>query len=641
MNELTVSGCAATAIRRFYCYRRAGLLFLALSGLLVGTHGNVVPALAQSQPTAPQPASTPATTPGQKPEVKKETATALTGTIKGRVVSDDGRPLTNASVTATTNTGSPRAAGVDSEGRFVFDELPAAVYVILATAPGYIDPSVATGEPSQWPRHLIGAQLRITLIKGGVITGTVTDSRGEAVVGVPVKATLANGPGSSILNFVGGGGSSESNDRGVYRIYGLLPGQYTVSAGGGREFGQFGANGFDLDVPTYFPSSTRDTAIPVSVRSGDATTGIDIKYRGSEGHSISGVVLGTIEAGAGAVSGTVSFNPVTVLLSHAGTISVLSIAIASVADERRAFSFNGIADGEYDVLASFASGPNESALVGTKRVTVRGGDVTGIELRLAPLSSIAGTIMLDAIKPEDKCDKRGSQLVETDIEAPRDDRKKSGSQALTGLFAGFGLAVNDKGEFAIRNLEAGRYRLEIKLPTESWYVRAINLTAAPPQPSSSGPPSEAIPNQRNTWQGVLTLKVGERISGVSIEVGQDAASLCGRVAVTPEGTAIPAGLRVHLVTADREQANNILRYDETLVNRDGSFAFTNIAPGRYFVVSRVEPGAETEPASPRPSAWDPTARTKLRRDAEAANTLVELKPCQRLVDYALTIKAGQ
>ena len=189
---------------------------------------------------------------------------------------------------------------MDSEGRFVFDEMPAAVYVILATAPGYIDPSLAMGEPSQWPRHLIGAQVRITMIKGGVITGTVTNSRGEAVVGVPVHATLANGPPASFVNFVSGGGISESDDRGVYRIYGLLPGQYTVSAGGGGQFGQFSSNGFDLDVPTYYPSSTRDTAIPVSVRSGDATTGIDIKYRGLEGHSISGVVLGKIESASAA-----------------------------------------------------------------------------------------------------------------------------------------------------------------------------------------------------------------------------------------------------------------------------------------------------------------------------------------------------
>ena len=643
MNKPIASRDAAIATRRLDLHRRAGALFLTLSGLLIATDGYITPAAAQSQSTAPRPsptpAATPATMPGQKPGVNQGTATIVTGTIKGRVVSDDGRPLTNATVMAaqtTTNTGAPKATRVDSEGRFVFNEIPAAVYVVFATAPGYIDPTLAIGEQSQWPRHLIGSQLKITMIKGGVITGSVTNSRGEAVVGVPVNATRAKGPPSPFIGFLSGGGISESDDRGVYRIYGLPPGQYTVSAGGGGQFGQFSSNGFDLDVPTYYPSSTRDTAVPVSVRSGDATTGIDIKYRGLEGHSISGVVLGTIEASA-------PLGAVTVLLSPAEGTSVLAMTIASVADERRNFGFDGIGDGEYDVLASFLSGPNESALLGTKRVTVRGGDVTGIELRLAPLSSIAGTIVLDAIKPEDKCDKRESQLIETIVDAPRDDRKKSRSQAMTVWFTGFGGSVNEKGEFALRNLEAGRYRLEIKLPTESWYVRAINLTGAPSQPaaqpSTSGAPSGANPNLRNMWQGIVTLKPGERMSGVSIEVSQDAASLRGRVA-TSEGTRIPAGLRVHLIPTDREQANNVLRYSATSVNSDSSFKFTNIAPGRYFIVSRVEPPAESDGAA-RPAAWDPAARAKLRREAEAVKTEVELKPCQAVMDYSLKPPAGQ
>lgn len=642
MNKLNASSGAVIATRRFDFHRLARVLFLTLSGLFIAAYGNVAPAAAQSQPAAPQPSSTPAATPAlvpaEKPALNKGTAPPVTGTIKGRVVSDDGRPLTNANVMAaqTTNSGMSKASRVDSEGRFVFDEMPASVYVIIATVPGYIDPSLATGDPSQWPRHLIGAQLKITMLKGGVITGTVTNSKGEAVVGVPVQATLANGPPSTLVNYVSGGGISESDDRGIYRIYGLLPGQYTVSAGRGQ-FAQFSSTGFDLDVPTYYPSSNRDTAVPVSVRSGDATTGIDIKYRGSEGRSISGVVLGTIEAGA-----TPAVVPI--LVAHAETTSVLTMALASGADERRTFSFSGLADGEYDLLASFMPGPNGTAMAGTKRVTVRGGDVTGVELRLAPLSSIAGTIMLDAIKPEDKCDKRRSQLVETIVEAPRDDGKKSGSQAMTGWYTGFGGTVNDKGEFAMRNLEAGRYRLDVKLPTESWYVRAINLTGAPPQPgpqpSPSGSPSGASPSPRNTWQGVLTLKLGERVSGPSIEVGQDAPSLRGRLATSREGTVVPAGLLVHLIPVDREQANNVLRYSETTVNSDSSFKFTNIAPGRYFIISRVEPPVESD-AAPRPAAWDPTARARLRREAEAAKTEVELKPCQAMLDYPLKLSAAQ
>jgi len=479
------------------------------------------------------------------------------------------------------------------------------------------------------------------MIKGGVITGKVTNSKGDPIVGVPVRAVALNNPSSSPTDLLGIGGA-ESDDRGIYRIYGLKPGSYVVNTGGPGQFGLAISNGFDLDVPTYYPSATRDTAIPVVVRSGDETTGIDIKYFGTEGHRISGFVLGTINAGPSAANGAIA-----IILSPAGTQSVLSMAIASPLDQRRAFGFNGVADGEYDLFAAFQAGQqNDASLVATKRVTVRGGDVTGVELNLAQLASIAGTIILDPIKPEDKCDQRGSQLIETVFAARRDDPRKSGSQIMTTMLAGLGGTLNAKGEFIARNLYAGRYRFEIKLPTEDWYVRVINLPTAVAvtnqQPSQAAPPSAASkPNQRYPGQGTVTIKSGQQVNGVSIIVGQDAASLRGRVTVTPEGTAFPADLHVHLVPADPEQANNVLRYSETMIMSDGSFAFSNIAPGRYFIVSRVEPGAETLGTSPRSSAWDPTARAKLRQEAEAAKVVIDLKPCQRLRDYALALRVEQ
>jgi hypothetical protein len=628
----------ASALTRSFCCQRAAAFLLVLP--LVLTMSGVVSALAQSEPAAKSTASPPPTPAEKRGSNENPPAT---GSIKGRVVADDGRPVVNATLMAQAINGPPsvRPAQVDSEGKFSFDELPSAAYIVFAVAPGYIDEAMSMSDPADWPRHLIGAQLKIKMIKGGVITGTVTNSKGDPIVGVPVHAVALNNPSSSPTDFLGTGGA-ESDDRGIYRIYGLRPGPYVVNAGGPGQFGFATSNGFDLDVPTYYPSATRDTAIPVVVRSGDETTGIDIKYFGTEGHRISGFVLGTINAGTSAANGAIA-----IILSPAGTQSVLSMAIASPLDQRRAFGFNGVADGEYDLFANFQTGQqNDMSLVATKRVTVRGGDVTGVELTLVQLASIAGTINLDPIKPEDKCDQRGSQLIETVFAARRDDPRKSGSQMMTTMLAGLGGTLNAKGEFIARNLDAGRYRFEIKLPTEAWYVRIINLPTAiavtNQQPSQAAPPSDASkPNQNYSWQGTFTIKSGQQVSGVSIIVGQDAASLRGRVTVTPEGTAFPADLHVHLVPADREQANDLLRYSETVIMSDGSFAFSNIAPGRYFIVSRVEPSAETLGTSPRPSAWDPTARAKLRQEAEAAKVVVHLKPCQRLRNYALALRAEQ
>jgi hypothetical protein len=628
----------ALALPQRFC-RQGAAAFLFLLPLVLMMSGPVS-ALAQSQPAAKSTAS-PSPTPAEKRGPDENPP--ATGSIKGRVVADDGQPVVNATLMAQAVNGPPsvRPAQVDSEGKFSFDDLPPAGYIVFAIAPGYIDEAMSTGDPNDWPRHLIGEQLKIKMIKGGVITGKVTNAKGDPIVGVPVHAVALNNPSPSPTELLGAGGA-ESDDRGIYRIYGLRPGPYVVSAGGPGQFGFAPSNGFDLDVPTYYPSATRDTALTVVVRSGDETTGIDIKYSGAEGHRISGFVLGATNVGASAANGAIA-----IILSPAGTQAVISMAIASPMDQRRAFGFNGVADGEYDLFATFQTGQQtDASLVATKRVTVRGGDVTGVELTLAQLASITGAIVLDPIKPEEKCDQRDSQLIETVFAARRDDPRKSGSQIMTTMLAGLGGTMNAKGEFVARNLDAGRYRFEIKLPTEAWYIRAINLPAAvavtSQQPSQAAPPSAAAkPNQSYPWPGTVTIKSGQHVSGVSINVGQDAASLRGRVTVTPEGTAVPADLHVHLIPADRELANDVLRYSETMIMSDGSFAFSNIAPGRYFIVSRVEPGGETPGKSPRASAWDPAARAKLRQEAEAAKVVVDLKPCQRLKDYALPFRVEQ
>ena len=65
---------------------------------------------------------------------------------------------------------------------------------------------------------------------------------------------------------------------------------------------------YETDIPTFAPSSTRDTAAEVSVRSGEDVT-VDIRYRGEPGHSISGTVK---------VSGT---NNASLTLTRAGSAS--------------------------------------------------------------------------------------------------------------------------------------------------------------------------------------------------------------------------------------------------------------------------------------------------------------------------------
>ena len=77
-------------------------------------------------------------------------------------------------------------------------------------------------------------------------------------------------------------------------------------------------------------------------------------------------------------------------------------------------------------------------------------------------------------------------------------------------------------------------------------------------------------------------------------------------------------MSVHLVPAEPESAEAILRYFEANVSPDGSFTLTNLQPGKYWLVGRETSDSEQAVANPTPLAWDAGARTSLRFEGEAS-----------------------
>ena len=106
---------------------------------------------------------------------------------------------------------------------------------MTASAASYIVP-LRENENVPVDYYRIGDSVTITMFKGGVINGTVTDTDGQPVVALRVRALMlrdANGQQSnpSMMS------ERLTDDRGVYRLYGLEPGTYVVSAGGGGDGG--------------------------------------------------------------------------------------------------------------------------------------------------------------------------------------------------------------------------------------------------------------------------------------------------------------------------------------------------------------------------------------------------------------------
>lgn len=559
-------------------------------------------------------------------EVNRATAPAAPGSITGRVVGEDGRPMVEAQVIiyGAYQSANSRAAITDSSGLFQFKDLPPRPYIMRVALPGYVEAPDETR--SLWePRYVfVGDRVQLTLVRGGVITGTVLNAQGEPIVGTVVRAIrVRDAQGHRTApDVVPVAMPRMTDDRGIYRIYGLQPGSYIVVTAGNTPF--FGmANSFEGEMPTYYPSSTRDTAMEVAVRSGEESTGVDIRYRNERGRVISGIVTGTTNA-------TEHFS-ISLILTRVGSGVVEAQTFAPDAGDRRAFSLTGVADGEYELVAQGFLERGESVASAPMRVTVRGSDLTGLQLSLAPLASLSGRITLDPPLTDPSCTSVNSAatLTSSFVFARREDFERERLQP--PILSASGNSPNEQGEFTLRNLSAGIFRLTLRLPNDNLYVRALTL----PQAVNTGAQASGA---RATPSGTIAVRSGERASGITINLSQGAANLGGRVAPQAEGVALPPNLRAYLVPTERERADDVLRYAEANVASDGSFTFKSLAPGRYWII--VRPAPETDALQmPRMLAWDGETRKALRRDAEAGGSAIELKQCQRVTDYQISYAA--
>jgi hypothetical protein len=165
-------------------------------------------------------------------------APAASGVIAGTLVaSDSGRPVRRARV--TLGGGTPRislSVTTDDQGRFSFTKVPAGEFNLQASRPGYLDAIYGQKQPGSGragtPIVLRAGQqldrLVMQIPKGGVITGVVLDEAGDPAFGTPVRAyRYVMRTGERTLE---SSGSGQADDRGVYRIPALPPGEYVVAA---------------------------------------------------------------------------------------------------------------------------------------------------------------------------------------------------------------------------------------------------------------------------------------------------------------------------------------------------------------------------------------------------------------------------
>ena len=539
------------------------------------------------------------------------------GVVSGVVIdSQSSAPMSGALVRLKGADVGGRATFTDDAGRFQFDALPRTTVTIVVSKPAYLSTEYGSKGPARpgLPVVVGGADdvtdLLIRISRGGVISGTVSSSGGDVVPGAQIAILRLASQETSSASLAQ---ALVADDIGQYRAFGLAPGRYLVAASdrsdpsGGfavrstaeidrlfREQEAIMANvavvrspALRNDVassapvertfaysPTYFPG----TVLP------DAAQIVDVAAE-SEMNNVS-VVLAPVATSTvtGFVSGS-SIPAVDVSVTYEGP--QLPGRLAGFASRRlmvngqQEFSFSGLLPGRYKLLAVSADAANSVAVPqwAAANVEVQGTDLTGVALQLRPAVSFTGRVSLEATAPRPALDLSALKVhliavtqQDTPIVGPRSGPGPRG----IGLFAD----VQRDGVFRFPALLPGRYSIEVVGGERGgWWLRSAELQG------------------RDLLDSGLEVAEGAEIPKAVLILSQRHTRVEGHMLTVDSRPA--AGYSVFAVPADPSlRTNNSRRVTWSRVSSDGSYVFSDLPPGDYFLAAVVDVPPPEEWQSP-------------------------------------------
>jgi hypothetical protein len=449
---------------------------------------------------------------GQRPAPRVGTAV-----VSGVVVSADApvRPLRRVRVTLA-NPALPfdLAAITDDDGRFAVERVPAGQYTVSAAKEGYLTTTHGAARPGR-PGRLVAIadgerrEIRLALQRGGVLAGVIVDNQGQPVPGVPVTAHRMGFNGLTGDRMLASAGGTQTNDLGEYRLFGLAPGEYVVSAGvpaaqvgilqmmSPAEIRQalseittqpaafarmpgmpkpapplpratLPSPRAAIFAPVFYPGTTSSVeAWRVTLAPGEERGGLDIQLQVAATASVSGTVFGESPGGIQVTITTANVRGD----AMTGDRFTRSLPVGNTGE----FTFTGVPPGIYEVSArslvidlrerGYSGGRSAFA---TTTLSVDGEDVTDVSLALQPGFAISGRLVFDGAHQPD----------------PALLPALRGSVPLLSAGGGRGhmtpLQFLEDGRFVAHAIVPGAYRPSptlqgIRTPIGGWWLQSILL----------------------------------------------------------------------------------------------------------------------------------------------------------------------
>ncbi len=510
--------------------------------------------------------------------------------------------MRHARVTATSPDTSTRFTAVTGDdGRFSFTALPAGRFSVSVSKEGWLTTAYGAKRPvgpgTPVPIASGGtARVVIRMPRGAVITGALLDNTGQPAVGATVRAmryAIVNGERRLDVN----GSSAIADDRGVYRIYGLLPGDYVVGASWRPAYFAKDASELrltsDADVRDALSSSASSAALSAIRTVALASTfypGTTISRQATlvtvgAGQERNGIDFTLQIVPTARVEGTVTWPggeaPPGALVSMMATEQVAFPGVpfdgyqSTGIQSDGSFSFSDVAPGQYTLFArSRGADAASSAQVmwASTDVFMEGDHISDLSLMLAPALTVTGQLRFESARLTAPADLKTVRVTLFPVQT-------GGAVTLSPTTA----TADASGRFTLPGVTPGRYRIAVSFPG----------LGAPGEWSLSS----AVIGGVDALDMPFTVAPGIVAANAVVTFTDRMARLTGTLQ-NAAGAAAPAYTIIVFPSSSTLWMPQSRRIQTVRPSVDGAFSFSNLPPGDYYLaaVDDVEPGAWFDPS---------------------------------------------
>lgn len=512
----------------------------------------------------------------QTPDVKPR----ATASVAGRVmIGDKPAPGIIVAVNGINQQALLAQATSDTDGKYRINGLAPGQVTISTFTPTFVLPQSPTFTPGRTlnlsaDEVIEGIDFKLT--RGGVITGRVTDGEGKPVVEERISLNqLDDGrgptqaiPGRPIFSRGANPYMYSTDDRGVYRIYGVPAGRYLVSAG--DDAGGMGTvRGAGYYQRTYSPDTTdASKAAIVEVSEGGEAKNVDINL-GLRAHTytVSGHV---VDADSGQPLAGVDYSFGALRQEQNQTYFSGSYSPGTPTNASGEFRIEGLEPGRYGITASASNPfvPNNYLSASDQQprmysdpvqFEIIDSDVSGLEIKARRALSVSGTVITDGIT-----NKRALAIMPRLMVSGFAQPSANSIQTYGGVVAS---PIAADGSFQLDGLRPGKVSLNVG-----------GMSAS----ESRGITVSRIVYERELPNGQLDLPPGQNVSGVRIYLAYGTGIIKGEVKV--EGGTLPPDAFL-MVALHRE--NQTVRPGSAQVDARGRFIITGIPAGTYDALLQV------------------------------------------------------